>query len=91
MKESVKLCSDKSLMSEVELNQNLIMVGDKLYYYDSMNFETWYVTELFDGGFEAKDNEETKDFYFDELQHGWGISEKTKEYHKIYNRFKYNN
>ena len=91
MKETVKICTDKALMSEVELNKELIRVGDKLYYSDATNFETWAVTELFEGGFEAKDDEETKDFYFDELQKGWDISEKTKENHKLYDRFEYKN
>ena len=45
MKESV------SLMSEVELNQNLIMVGDKLYYYDSRTLKLGMLL----------DNEETKE------------------------------
>ena len=51
MKETITLSNDKSLMSEVELNQNLICVGDKLF---AQGGDTYLVTELFEGGFSAK-------------------------------------
>ena len=78
-----------TLKSEVELNQKLIFVGDILIYCDACNCERWQVTELFDGGFEAKNDYETKDFWFNELQYGWSISEKTKKEHTIYNKIHY--
>jgi len=63
-----------TMISEVERNQKLIRLGDVV------NFEhNWEVVELFDGGFSIKDDYETKDFMFNELQLGWTISEKTKK------------
>ncbi len=65
-------------VSEVELNKSEIKVGFVLYYCDASNVQKWIVTKLFCGGFEAKDDFETKDFHFNELQIGWIISEKNK-------------
>lgn len=67
------------MKSEVELNQENLRVNDKLIYCDSSNVESWIITELFEGGFQAKDDYETKEFLFSELQIGWTISEKAKE------------
>lgn len=77
------------MKSEVEKNQKLIKVNDTLIYCDASNCESWLVTELFEGGFEAKNDYETKDFYFNEFQNGWSISEKTKQNHIIYNKLHY--
>lgn len=71
--------SDNKLLSEVQKNQKLISIGDILYYIDAANCQQWVVTDLFDGGFEAKDDYEVKDFLFTELQYGWSFSEKTKK------------
>lgn len=70
------------MKSQVELNQNSIKVSDVLIYTDNSNSERWEVTELFEGGFEAKNEFETKDFMFNELQIGWKISANTMEYNK---------
>ena len=67
-----------ALCSELELNPHLLVAGDVVYYSDAANFQRWEVTELFDGGFEAKDGYETKDFYFNGLQIGWQLSARTK-------------
>lgn len=83
----IAICSE--LRSEVERNQNRVIVGDVLLYIDGENCQKWEVIELFDGGFEAKDNYETRDFWFHELQYGWQFSEKTKEYHRIFDKFKF--
>lgn len=56
------------------LTENKIQVGSKLNYSDNDNFQQWIVTDKFDGGFEAKDDYETKDFFYNELQHGWSVS-----------------
>lgn len=79
------------MKSEVQLNQNNLRVEDKLIYSDESNCESWVITELFTGGFEAKNDYETKDFMFDQLQLGWSISEKTKTHNEIYFRTKYIN
>lgn len=86
MKETITLSNDKSLMSEVELNQHLICIGDKLF---SQGEDTYIVTELFEGGFSAKCEWEETFFFFADLQKGWSISESTKENHKIYDRYEY--
>ena len=67
------------LKSQVESNQKLLNVNDTLIYQDSVNYQEWVVTELFEGGFEAKDDYENKDFYFNELQIGWSFKNKTIE------------
>ena len=75
------------MKSEVELNSKLIRVGDELL----ATGGDWYkVTELFEGGFSAKCEWEENGFFFNELQIGWVISEKTKESHRINDKFKYN-
>lgn len=61
----------EELMSEVEKNQARVQVGVVLYFIDCCNFQKWEVTELFEGGFVAKDDYEEKDFWFDELQISW--------------------
>lgn len=76
------------MKSEVELNQNNLRVNDKLIYCDDSNSESWVITELFEGGFEAKNDCETKDFMFDELQLGWSVSQKTKDKNYI-NKIQY--
>ena len=82
--------TDNKLISEVEKNQKLVRVDDVLYYTDNSNSEKWTVTELFDGGFEAKDSEGHEDFFFfKELQHGWTFSEKTKQKNFLNYRFRY--
>ena len=74
------------MKSEVELNKELIRVGDELL----ATGGDWYiVTELFEGGFSAKCEWEENDFFFNELQLGWELSERTKENHRIYDRFEY--
>ena len=85
-KETVKLSNDVLLMSEVERNQNLICVGDKIY---SQGGDTYIVTELFEGGFSGKMEELEDNFFFDELQKGWDIAESTKKKHKANDRFEY--
>jgi hypothetical protein len=77
------------MKSEVQLNQNNIKVNDILIYSDASNFEKWLVTETFKGGFEAKNDFETKDFMFSELQYGWSISDKTKANNNLYFRTNY--
>jgi len=76
--------------SEVEKNQTLICVWDILIYSDVQNFEKYKVVELTDTWFIAEDNQKNRQEYnFDSLQYGWTISEKTKEYHKLNNKFIY--
>lgn len=78
------------LISGVELNQNVILVNDELHYSDGDNFQRWTVTELFDGGFEATDNDGNDDyFFFNELQLGWSVSDRTKERNKTNLRVEY--
>lgn len=76
-------------MNDVSLNQKTIEVGDVLLYVDDANTQKWNVTDVFEGGFEATDGFETKDYLFSELQNGWTISEKTKEDKKINRRIKF--
>jgi len=70
------------MKSQVEKNQAKLKVGDVIFYTDNSNCEKWEVTELFEGGFEAKGEFETKCFLFNELQVGWSISANTMEYNK---------
>lgn len=76
-------------MNEVTLNAKTIETGDVLLYIDNDNTQKWTVTDVFEGGFEAKDDFETKDFFFSELQSGWSISEKTKENKRVNRRVQY--
>ena len=85
-KETITLSNDKSLMSEVEINKNLICVGDKLF---AEGGDTYIVTELFEGGFVGKCEWEENCFFFSDLQKGWSISESTKQKHIIYDRYDY--
>ena len=78
-----------ALKSEVEINQHLIQIGDCLAYTDAANNEKWEVTELFDGGFEAKNDYEIKDFYFHQLQMGWSVTERTKRQRQEEGRVQY--
>jgi len=64
----------KDLKSEVELNKELIKKWVRLTYMDHCNFNRWEVTNVFGWGFEAKNDYETRDFYFNELQLGWEIT-----------------
>jgi len=89
IKETYSISIEPSLISEVERNKDLICINDKLYYVDDSNCQKWIVTELFEGGFTAKDDYEERDFFFCELQLGWTIGNKTKEIHKLYDRFIY--
>lgn len=77
------------MISEVQKNKDLIRIGDSLIYTDSSNCQKWVVTDLFEGGFEAKDDFETRDFMFEELQPGWTISEKTKQAHILFDKTVY--
>lgn len=78
------------MKSEVELNKELIEIGDVLYYTDASNTEKWTVESVFENGFEAVDSDGYQDFFFFyELQLGWEISEKTKERHRIEDRYIY--
>jgi hypothetical protein len=79
------------LISEVEMNRNVILIGDNLLYTDACNCERWIVTELFKGGFMAfnRDIEESESFYFEDLQIGWSISEKTKSRNNLEKSIKY--
>jgi hypothetical protein len=86
IKETITFSKDKSLMSEVALNKTLICIGDKLF---AQGGDTYFVTEVFEGGFTAKCEWEENNFFFDELQKGWSIAESTKEKHKIYDRCEY--
>lgn len=82
--------TDNNLISEVEKNQKLVMVNDVLLYIDNSNCQRWTVTELFEGGFEAKDIEGNEDFFlFKELQLGWSFTETTKEQNFLNHRFRY--
>lgn len=77
------------MISEVEKNQDQVSTGDVLFYSDASNAQKWTVMEVFDGGFQATDGEEIKDFYFSALQSGWSFSEKTVERKRIDNRMKF--
>lgn len=79
------------MKSEVEANNQLIRVGDVLYYMDGSNCDKWVVNSLFDGGFIAFNTEyESEDvFFFGELQYGWIISDNTKNKHRLEDRFIY--
>lgn len=82
--------TDNKLISEVEKNQKLVMVNDVLLYIDNDNCQKWTVTELFDGGFEAKDSEGNDDFFFfNELQLGWSFTDATKEQNFLNHRLRY--
>jgi len=59
------------LKSEVEERSSEVKPGMKLYYTDAANFQKWKVLEVFDSGFTAISGNEEKDFFFNELQHGW--------------------
>lgn len=78
-----------TMTNEVALNAKTIEIGDVLLYVDNDNAQKWTVTDVFEGGFEAKDDFETKDFFWNELQHGWSISEKTKEDKRVNRRVKF--
>lgn len=78
------------MKSEVERNQKLIRVGDKLFYTDDSNSESWVITELFKGGFEAKNVLGDIDiFFFNYLQLGWEISESSKKENTGLHHFRY--
>jgi hypothetical protein len=78
------------MISEVERNQKLVRVNDVLTYIDSENYEKIIVTQLFKGGFVAKDETEQEDVYFfSELQLGWKFSEKTKKQNRELLRLQY--
>lgn len=78
------------LISEVEKNKNLLLVGDVLYYVDGSNCEKWKVTKVFNSGFFATDDEGSEDtFEFKSLQRGWCFSEKTKEKNTLNLRYNY--
>ena len=82
--------TDNYSISEVEKNQKLVRVNDVLFYIDAINCQKWIVTELFDGGFEAKDSNGNEDFFFfKELQPGWTFSKKTKDQNFLNYRFRY--
>lgn len=85
------ICVTKAnnMTNEVTLNAKTIEVGDVLIYVDNANAQRWTVTDVFEGGFEANDGYETKDFFFNELQIGWSISEKTKNTKKVERRVNY--
>ena len=69
-----------TMISEVERNQKLVRVNDTLIYIDNSNCEKFLVTELFKGGFVAENsNNEENVYFFNELQLGWSISEKSKK------------
>ena len=78
------------MISEVERNQKLVRVNDVLTYIDSENYEKIIVTQLFKGGFVAKDETEQEDVYFfSMLQLGWEFSEKTKKQNRELLRLEY--
>jgi hypothetical protein len=80
------------MKSEVEINKNNIKCGDVLYYSDSENCESYIVTSVEDdklGFYCLGDNMEEKFYFFNELQIGWEISEKTKEHNRLYFRTVY--
>jgi hypothetical protein len=85
-KETVILSKDKALMSEVEANQNLIRLGDKLL---SQGCEVYIVTWLWEGGFSAVCEGLEENFFYSDLQKGWDISDSTKQRHMIKDRFNY--
>ena len=69
-----------TMISEVERNQKLVRVNDVLIYIDNANCDRFIVTELFKGGFVAKNEiEEENVYFFSELQLGWEFTEKTKK------------
>ena len=78
------------LQSEVELNSNIIELGDSITYSDNCNFMQYEVTDLFDGGIEVKamndncnvEKGKFEDLYFNELQTGWKFSDETKNLKK---------
>ena len=78
------------MKSQLEKNQTNLKVTDIVFYTDDSNCEKWEVTELFEGGFEAKGEFETKYFMFNELQIGWSISSNTMEHNKQNYRTIYN-
>lgn len=69
----------EGLVSEVELNQDLITEGTVLFYEDMSNTQKWTVTSKEEGYFEAIDIDGHTDiFMFNELQFGWTISDVSK-------------
>lgn len=85
--ESIKVKTPLDLISEVERNQNLLLVNDRLF---CLHSGTWIVSELFDGGFIANHTDgETELFFFSELQKGWEFHDSTKRNNSINYRIKY--
>ena len=71
------LSPEESAFVHAEISRTRLVAnikkGSKLYYTDNANSQTWLVTGLVDGGFEATDDFETKTFLFSELQRGWSL------------------
>lgn len=82
--------STNTMISEVEKNQQLLMVDDVLIYTDNSNCEKFFVTELFKGGFIARNDISGENVYFfSELQKGWEFTSKTKKENTELFHFKY--
>jgi len=82
--------TDNKLISEVEKNQKLLKLKDVLIYTDASNSEKWIVNELFEGSFNAIDNNGHECFFFfKDLQKGWSFTEKTKQQNFLNYRFRY--
>lgn len=67
--------------SKLSIDKNILRIGDVVTYCDSVNFMTYEVSELFEGGAELKaisgcgvEGGEFEDIYFDSLQLGWELN-----------------
>lgn len=83
------------MKSEVEVNKSNLRIADILYYTDSCNSMKYTITEIDEDltGMVAVDNETGEEEYytFSELQIGWEISNKSKEYNNLYFKTEYLN
>ena len=53
-------------------NTELVKAGVRLIYSDACNYQKWEVTEVYEDGFEAIDDEGFEDYFeFNSLQNGW--------------------
>ncbi len=74
------------LKSEIEINQDLVNVGDIIFYTDMSNCMKYEVTENFGDGVEVKalnddcnvEKGQFEDLFFNELQKGWEFSNETR-------------
>lgn len=87
------------MKSQLENNKHLVKEGDVVIYSDASNVMIYKVLsidetlDMFTIEAMSEDCNVPKGcvelYFFDGLQHGWRISEKTMEHHRIYDKFEY--